>query len=579
MMLLRSLLVVSLLELINVSAEKGVARKVWSDCTNGACSCGNDVHRTVLCSTDFVMIRPCYCMYYDQEYNASLLGRCLSSCFYTKFNDSIGELYYQIKRFPVNNSTVFNDFVCNIQFFHKNTNREGRFCGRCKEGYGLAVYSYHYTSCIPCTDYGYKNWLRYFAVALLPLTLFYFLVVVFRINVTSSYLNGIVLTVQCILSPIQLRVFDAWIHAANSGTPNSLLHVTNFATSFCGMLNLDFFRTLYPHFCLHPKLNILHVASLDFIVALYPFVLILLTYFLVTMYDSNYRVIVWAWKPFKRCLKYYQRQFSAKSSLIETFATFILLSNVKILGVCFDLLQAISVNKESGSTLGRYFSYYDANIEYFGSEHLPYAVLALFIGFMFVVLPFLLLVVYPCSCFQKCLNLLGWRCQVLHIFMDAFQGNYKTEPHNLRYFSAFHLLVRFLLLLSTSYIASAFFVPVSAFVMILSSFVFAAFQPYKNSFHNKVDTGLMLLMALFYVGVSADIMGSSIDYNWLPTAQVLFAASLFLLLSYILTVFIFRPLCSKVKTFCSKPRNDADELRYFERKYVNSYSPLLQMRN
>ena len=52
----------------------------------------------------------------------------------------------------------------------------------------------------------------------------------------------------------------------------------------------------YPYFCLHPDLNILHVISLDFAVALYPFVLILLTYLLIRVYDSNYRLVVWAWK-------------------------------------------------------------------------------------------------------------------------------------------------------------------------------------------------------------------------------------------------------------------------------------------
>ena len=41
---------------------------------------------------------------------------------------------------------------------------------------------------------------RYFAVALLPLTLFYCLVVVLQINIVSSHLNGI------ILSPVILQL-------------------------------------------------------------------------------------------------------------------------------------------------------------------------------------------------------------------------------------------------------------------------------------------------------------------------------------------------------------------------------------
>lgn len=143
---------------------------------------------------------------------------------------------------------------------------------------------------------------------------------------------------------------------------------------------------------------------------------------------------------------------------------------------------------ETGVQLSSRFTYFDANIEYFGPAHLPFAMVALFAGFLFVLLPFLLLVVYPCRFFQRCVNYTGWRCQALYIFMDAFQGSYKTEPYDLRYFSAYHLLLRFSLLFSTSYIVSSFFVQVSAFVLIISSFIFSVFQPYKNSSHNKVDT-------------------------------------------------------------------------------------------
>ena len=125
----------------------------------------------------------------------------------------------------------------------------------------------------------------------------------------------------------------------------------------------------------------------------------------------------------------------------------------------------------TGTQLDGQFLYYDASIEYFSSEHLPFAVLALLIGFIFVVLPFLLLVAYPCSCFQRCLNFLGWRNPSLHIFMDAFQGSYRTEPRDLRYFSAYYLLLRFHVLLSINIVGSVFAVPVIAYVVAVATFV------------------------------------------------------------------------------------------------------------
>ncbi len=58
-----------------------------------------------------------------------------------------------------------------------------------------------------------------------------------------------------------------------------------------------------------------------------------------------------------------------KTSLIETFATFILLFNVKILGMCLDILVP-TVTYDATGFQGKHFIYYDATIEYFSREHL-----------------------------------------------------------------------------------------------------------------------------------------------------------------------------------------------------------------
>lgn len=152
--------------------------------------------------------------------------------------------------------------------------------------------------------------------------------------------------------------------------------------------------------------------------------------------------------------------------------------------------------------------------------------------------------------------------------MDAFQGSYRTEPWDLRCFSAYYLLLRFLLLFVAEYIVSRFSVPVSAFVMLLSVFIFTLFQPYKNLSHNRVDIALMLLLSLFYVGFTADIIGSSIDYQWLSTAQIIFAVPVALFLFYVVTEFIFVPLYCKLLHFKSQNNTDRDE--EFDRNAMES---------
>ena len=141
-----------------------------------SCACSDNAMKTkIICYNRTIWINRCYCMYYDPEKDKSIIGNCFFTCFYI------------MTGVIVTNTSTLNADMCSNMF-----NRQGRFCGECKEGHGLAVYSYHYYSCIQCRYYGYKNWLKYFTVAFLPLTLFYILAVLLRLNVTSSTFNGIV---------------------------------------------------------------------------------------------------------------------------------------------------------------------------------------------------------------------------------------------------------------------------------------------------------------------------------------------------------------------------------------------------
>jgi hypothetical protein len=183
-------------------------------------------------------------------------------------------------------------------------------------------------------------------------------------------------------------------------------------------------------------------------VALYPFFLIFMTYVLVTAHGKRYRLVVWMWRPVQRCVHRHRNIWDIHTSLIEIFATFILFSYVKILGASAQILNFTATYDVAGNRLQHYYTFLDGTVEYFGRAHLPYALLAITISFLFVVLPFLLLAVYPCRCFHKCLDYCGLRIpQALHIFMDAFQGSYRIQPRDLRHFSTLYLVLRMLLLL------------------------------------------------------------------------------------------------------------------------------------
>ena len=69
--------------------------------------------------------------------------------------------------------------------------------------------------------------------------------------------------------------------------------------------------------------------------------------------------------------------------------------------------------------------------------HVYFAVIALTMSFTFNIIPLLLFAFYPSRCFQKFLNHLQLQSQTLTTFMNIFQGNFRTQPYDCRYFAAF----------------------------------------------------------------------------------------------------------------------------------------------
>ena len=175
---------------------------------------------------------------------------------------------------------------------------------------------------------------------------------------------------------------------------------------------------------------------------MYPLLLTFSIYTLFNLY-GKFKVARIFFKPVVWLFTHLNHQWNASTSLVEAFATFILLSYVKVINTSFDILMPTQLYNVSGQVVGLYV-YYNGSQEYFGRDHLPYAVLAIFMFITFNLMPLLLLYLYPCTCrcFQSCLNCCQLNSQVLRTFMDAFQGCYKFEPYDCRYWAAFYLFLR-----------------------------------------------------------------------------------------------------------------------------------------
>ena len=461
------------------------------------CRCGSHTDGIVECDekTLDVQLAVCYCMTrYEEDLDTIVVGACAYQCYHHNRNSA----YYNV-----------TDYECN------RSARTGQLCGRCQTGYAPPVYSYD-LDCVECSSSHndiVKRWVKYIVTAFLPLTIFFIIVVTLHISATSPSLIAFIFISQLLTAPVMSRIYIP-ILKDDLTLPGFARYFCLFILSLYGIWNLDFFRAFYNSFCLHPSMNILQVLALDYIIAAYPLFLITVTYIFVKLHDHNFKLMVWLWKPFRRCFIRFRRQWDIKTSLIDAFATFFLLSYTKFSSVSFDLLVPVYLYNAERDTLNQKYVYYNATMPYFGEQHLPYAILAITVLIFFTTLPVLLLCFYPCQCFQKLLNCCGQRCTVLHTFMDSFQGCYKNRAdgsYDRRWFSAVYLVSRIaydILVPSTNEIVITLLY--ITFLLILNAILTGVVQPYKSYKYNIVDVVLIQIFTVIPL-TSASIVASRTD--------------------------------------------------------------------
>ena len=366
-----------------------------------------------------------YCMTTSDE-NATNRTDVIGGCLYSFHVHDIST-YYPL---PCNISKL-NDYTCG------GLNREGQLCGRCNKGFAPPVYSYT-VSCVNCTDY-HLNWLKYIGVVFGPLTIFCILICFFHISATSPYLHGFIFFSQIATMPNLIRLVENTEGYKEASFSQKL--VGEMYISLLSIWNLDMFRAFYGPFCIHPNMTVVQALALDYITAFYPLLLLAITYGLVLLHNRHNRILVALWKPFRAFLRQFRSNFNVEASLIESFATLYFLSTMKMQSVTLDLLSPTVLYHVDGSIDNKMYLYLAGDVEYFGPEHMPYGIFALFISTVFLFLPGVVLFLYPCCFFQKFLNKIHCNFIALRIFMDVFQGHYKdgtngTSDH--RFFSGIY---------------------------------------------------------------------------------------------------------------------------------------------
>ena len=252
--------------------------------------------------------------------------------------------------------------------YHCTTNRTGRLCGSCKDGYSVPINLP--TKCVQCDPR--IGWILFVTVQLLPVTVMVLLIIVLNIQLTSGSINALVFYSQ-ILTTVYPGFTSMFGTFCSYCSTESFFDYIYFLNTNCypalfliplNIFNLHFtlFLNDYP-LCISSATTPLGAISFWYVIGLYPLVLLLLLYVLITLYDKGYKVIVPITRPIHRLLVRFWCMTNIEPSLPHSIASIYLLCFMQLAATSFKLLHR-SIHDD-----GRVAFFYDGTLNYFGWPH------------------------------------------------------------------------------------------------------------------------------------------------------------------------------------------------------------------
>ena len=430
-----------------------------------------------------------YCMTYDSNLTEAYVGEC-------PYELQLKPLHKRYFDLPCQLSNV-SDLIC------KPLKRTGKLCAKCMSGYGPGVFSFDF-HCYKCTGH-FHGWGLYLFLEFSLLTIFFCIIVCLRISATAASMNAFVLLSHFTTGALAYNevIFKYSLDSISKPWVQLL--------QLCyGFWNLDIFRSVMPSFCVSETITNTHALALQYISAFYPLFLIAITYTCIHLHDNNFRPIVWLWAPFHKCLARWRRQCNPKASIIDAFATFLLLSYSKLMFVSVELMDSTAVysyNVMNPNVTTATYSLWDPTVKLFYERHYPFAIIAIIVLTTFIALPPFLLILYPTKAFQKCLGLGNWQWYTLRTFVDNFQGCYKDGTQgtrDYRYFAGLYFILRLAVFLAHTFLMPYYLLSwmVTGIIIIAASLCLTIFRPYKENKFNVLDCILLTLYAInaFFIG-------------------------------------------------------------------------------
>ena len=363
-----------------------------------------------------------------------------------------------------------NEIVC-------NDSRKGVLCGLCKENFSVHMHSLE-LSC-KSNKYCEQGWIFYILSELLPVTLIFLVIIVFNIPFTSGTINGFIFYCQVI----------TMFHISASDTipfhPPALT-LKRISSFIYLAYNLMPFVLDELSFCLWKEATALDVLAFSYVTLVNSFTLVIAVVLILNKCISRCNS-----RALKNKIHFSLWSNNLQGSIIHGLTAFLILCYAQCTYVSILLLTSAKVHHK-GLNHSSLVVYYNGEITWMSSEHLPYAIPAL-VFLLLISIPPLLLLIYPLH--YKVLSALGLaesRCilwifnplERLKPFMDSFQSCFKDEY---RFFSGLYFVYRLIIIINMGInnLQDSFILLETqlAFMLILH----AICQPYKKRAHNVID--------------------------------------------------------------------------------------------
>ena len=504
------------------SSDDGCPAWFWKNSSSDECKCGSLLKGAIMCDevNQVAFILAGFCISVDDSTNELMVAFKDCRYFGNKINISFAEIHRLYSLLPRNINKTDNAF-CSYQKV------EGFLCGRCVKDHGLALNSFYTdTACIDCKD----NYAIVIVIVLLFLmTVFFVIVTIFQLNFASGPLLGYIIFSQIffVSTRADIGVYDSLIASLSPFGKVALKFSVGMSGLWWYMVTVV---VAFPDTCIKKGMSGLQFVSSEYILVLYPLLLVLITYVGIELHARNCRFVVYIWKPFNKCFAKVHKNVSAGNSIIHAYATFFFLSFSILTYISFGLVRTANVYNMDGKVARRVLIC-DPTVEIFSSGHLPYAITAVALFVLLGVVPTLILCLYPMRICTKCSQFVSARMRLnLRTFVETFQGSLRNGVNggcDFRFLSGAPMLlflsIAFSSVFSTIIMTSLKYVCAPAIGVILSV-SFAYVKPYKSLYMN--------LSMSFHFGVLG--LGTGVISLWYAEVEFMdtqFLASVFTMLA------------------------------------------------